>query len=337
MLAHSKLIIIAVVPFSIYLLIGLRIPPLFSTFSLSSNIKSYYSPFSLGYDAMFQQILMEDFQSLDPLLPKIIQELKLRGAHKCWHKHSTFLQHLVGVHNVLRLWGQSRVMGRVGLLHSAYSNSYVNLALFDPQKDRYQMQSLVGRDAEELIHTFCTIDRQDVVVNTLTKRMHIPSTGLTVPHLREENATVYLSPDFLQSLVIFTMADIADQYFGWQDILFQGKMLLPPTDDTSSTGEEKNIHNPNALWPGISKPGLWMNFVSKLCVVATTYQGSLPLPPVFNNCSVVITEEHEAQARDLYWKVSIRIEEDSIIFITHFSLSTSLLFVSSVFVIMYLG
>jgi len=167
------------------------------------------------------------------------------------------------------------------------------------------MQSLVGRDAEELIHTFCIIDRQDVVVNTLTKRRHIPSTGLTVPHLREKNATVYLSPDFLQSLVIFTMADIADQYFGWQDVLFQGKMLLPPTDD--STGEDKDVHNPNALWPGISKPGLWMNFVSKLCAVAATYQGTMPLPPVFNNCSVIITEEHEAQARDLYWKV---IEDD---------------------------
>lgn len=318
LLAHSKLIIIAVVPFSIYLLIGvnnqgIRIPPLFSIFSSLSNRKSYNSPFSQGYDnydATFQQILMEDFESLDPSLPKVIQELKLRGAHKCWHKHSTFLQHLVGVHNILRLWGQSRGMGRVGLLHSAYSNSYVNLALFDPQKERHQMQSLVGRDAEELIHTFCIIDRQDVVVNTLTKRRHIPSTGLTVPHLREKNATVYLSPDFLQSLVIFTMADIADQYFGWQDVLFQGKMLLPPTDD--STGEDKDVHNPNALWPGISKPGLWMNFVSKLCAVAATYQGTMPLPPVFNNCSVIITEEHEAQARDLYWKVRISIHEDTV-------------------------
>jgi hypothetical protein len=164
------------------------------------------------------------------------------------------------------------------------------------------MQSLVGRDAEELIYTFCIIDRQEVVVNTLIKLMSIPSNGLTVPHLRDENTTVYLSPDFLQSLVIFTMADIADQYFGWQDSLFLGKMLLPPTDNRS--GNDAIDHNPNALWPGISKPGLWMNFVSKLCAVAATYPGARPLPPVFKNCSVVITEEHEAEARDLYWTVS---------------------------------
>lgn len=304
LLAHPKLTIIAIVPFSIYLLVTFKNRsgnvPLLSS-SLLEKIQYFSSSPPTSNDVVvLQQILSEDLQKLDPSLPSIIQELKRRGAHRCWHKHSTFLQHLVGVHNILRLWGQSRVVGRVGLLHSAYSNSYVNLALFDPQRERHTMQSLVGRDAEELIYTFCIIDRQHVVVNTLTKRMQIPPMGMTVPHLREENTTVYLSPDFLQKLVIFTMADIADQYFGWQDILFDGKMLSPPLSDEDNSSSS---HHPSALWPGISKPGLWMNFVSKLCAVAATYHSETPLPPVFENCTAVVTEEHEVQARDLYWKV----------------------------------
>ena len=78
---------------------------------------------------MFELCLAEDYDVMDPdvLTQSIatIATLKKRGAHRSWHKHSTFLQHLVGVHNILRLWGQGSIIGRVGLFHSAYSNSYV--------------------------------------------------------------------------------------------------------------------------------------------------------------------------------------------------------------------
>ena len=85
------------------------------------------APFNMT--EMMELILAEDYETMDPLvLPRTIEALKQRGAHRCWHKHSTFLQHLTGVHNILRLWGQGTTIGRVGLFHSAYSNSYVNLA-----------------------------------------------------------------------------------------------------------------------------------------------------------------------------------------------------------------
>ena len=91
---------------------------------------------------MMELILAEDYETMDPaILPQSIAALKQRGAHRCWHKHSTFLQHLTGVHNILRLWGQGPTIGRVGLFHSAYSNSYVNLALLDPATERHVMQS----------------------------------------------------------------------------------------------------------------------------------------------------------------------------------------------------
>mmetsp|Transcript_27728 Transcript_27728/g.34279 ORF Transcript_27728/g.34279 Transcript_27728/m.34279 type:complete len:457 (-) Transcript_27728:53-1423(-) len=269
---------------------------------------------------IFELILADSHEKLDPTLPKTVSEIKNRGGHRCWHKHSTFLEHLLGVHNILRLWGQSYTTGRVGLLHSAYSNSYVNLALFDPnnENEREYMRSMIGSEAEELVYLFCIIDRQSVVVDTLLKQGYIPNEGLYVPHLRNESITVHLSAETLRLLVIFTMADIADQYFGWQDKLFGGveqnnSMLIPGKDDVKK-------HESNALWPGSSKPGLWMNYVSELGLIAKTYNyrneekegGDKKvqekeindlLPPVFANCSQSLSRNDEAKARDLYWSI----------------------------------
>jgi len=252
-------------------------------------------------------ILADDYEALDPTLPVSIAEIKKRGGHRCWHKHSTFLEHLIGVHNILRLWNESAVVARVGLLHSAYSNSYVNLALFDPKVDteREIMHAMIGDEAEALVHLFCIIDRQSVVVNTLLAQGFIPEDGLDVPHLRDENVTVHLTSEILRLLVVFTMADVADQFFGWQDSLFGGEekqnsMLLPGEDDLSQ-------HDSYALWPGSSRPGLWMSYVSQLCAVAKTFRAdaelSIGVPPVFNDCSEVLTRENEAKAIDLYWAV----------------------------------
>ncbi len=279
-------------------------------------------------------ILAEDHEIIDPTLPNTIQQIKKRGGHRCWHKHSTFLDHLLGVHNILRLWGEDEITGRVGLLHSAYSNSYVNLALFDPnvEEERSVMKGMIGVEAEELVYLFCIIDRQAVVVNTLLADGSIPKEGLNVPHLRDNNVSIYLSPKILRLLVIFTMADVADQYFGWQDELFGGmektnSMLLPGHDDEGQ-------HHSASLWPGSSRPGLWMSYVSQLGRVATTFEsdddddisescssttrtssssnscsGPIPIPPVFDNCTRLLTREDEAKAIDLYWSVVMNNEE----------------------------
>ena len=274
-------------------------------------------------DGIFELILADEYERMDPSLPKSIRSLKERGAHRCWHKHSTFLQHLLGVHNILRLWGQGQTIGRVGLFHSAYSNSYVNLALYDPLTERQTMKDLIGDRAEGLVHLFCIINRQEVVVNTLLKSGAIPREGIHVPHLRNKNDTVYLSPETLRLLVVFTMADIADQYFGWQDQLFggggsRGSMIIPGRDD-------QTLHNPGAIWPGVSKPGLWMSYVSQLAAVAHTFelsaselnplekhseQRSLDYPPVFNSGTVTLSLENETLSRDLYWSaVSSEIKD----------------------------
>jgi hypothetical protein len=271
--------------------------------SCSNNGKSHNNT-NAQQELLLDLILAEDWSALDETMPNSITQLKQRKAHKCWHKHSTFLQHLVGVHNILRLWGQSKVLGRVGLFHSAYSNSYVNLALLDPIEDREALQSWIGTEAEALVYLYCSMDRHKVVVYTLLTQGYIPTEGLTVPHLRDKTQTIDLSPAALQQLLIFTMADVADQNFGWQDALFGDddyKTFFSLVDDPSS-------HQTHHLWPGRSKPGLWMTFVSDLCQVAKTVvdnNNTTLLPPVFDQCRQRLTTDQEIQARDLYWSVII--------------------------------
>lgn len=272
---------------------------------------------------VLELILAEDYQAIDEeaygdsigkKTDVCISALKQRGAHRCWHKHSTFLEHLLGVHNILTLWGESRIIAHVGLFHSAYSNSYVNLALFDPSSERDLMKELIGPEAEGFVHMFCVINRQEVVVNTLLRQGFIPREGITVPHLRNKNETVFLSAETLRMLVIFTMADIADQYFGWQDQLFggggeDGSMIIPGKDFPDR-------HNAQAIWPGMSTPGLWMSYVSQLAKVARTYDPAwletnqrnhqvLRSPPVFSDCTQTLSIDDEVAARDLYWSVAM--------------------------------
>lgn len=236
------------------------------------------------------------------VIARSINLLKDRGAHRCWHKHSVFLDHLVGVADILYLWNPlDDILRFVGLFHSAYSNSYVNLSLLDPATERPLLRDVIGADAEEIVFLFCSIDRQAIVVNTLLRNGFIPEAGLSVRNIRGGD-DVYLSAEMLFQLVVFTMADIADQYFGWQDELFggggtAGSMIIPGEDV-----EERHV--PSKLWPGVSKPGLWMSYVSQLAQVAATFgNSSNRIPPVFHSGTQLLTVENEAKARDLYWSV----------------------------------
>jgi hypothetical protein len=40
---------------------------------------------------------------------------------------------------------------------SAYSNSFVNLAIFKPDVERSKVADIIGQEAEELTHLFCVV------------------------------------------------------------------------------------------------------------------------------------------------------------------------------------
>jgi hypothetical protein len=131
---------------------------------------------------------------VDQRVPHLLDRLRERGADFCWHKvrqsgccdsadailsptseavsrpstphmlklspprppqHGTFKQHLLGVWKILSIWNQPQALARCGLFHSAYSNSYVNLAIFKAGHDRTLVQQDCGEEAEDLIYKFC--------------------------------------------------------------------------------------------------------------------------------------------------------------------------------------
>ncbi|VAH87046.1 unnamed protein product [Triticum turgidum subsp. durum] len=82
--------------------------------------------------AAARPFLRGDLAAVDPELPSLVSVLVSAGAGECYHKHGTFLAHLLDVYRILRLWGAPDAVARCGLFHSSYSNSYVNLAIFEP-------------------------------------------------------------------------------------------------------------------------------------------------------------------------------------------------------------
>ena len=53
---------------------------------------------------LVQAFLRGNYHAIDPKVPVMMELLAERGAPECWHKHSTFMQHLVGVWRSLTLF-----------------------------------------------------------------------------------------------------------------------------------------------------------------------------------------------------------------------------------------
>ncbi|XP_047163444.1 uncharacterized protein LOC124833103 [Vigna umbellata] len=96
--------------------------------------------------------LRGELQSIDENLPSLVGVLQSVGAGECWHKHGSFLHHLLDIYRILTLWKAPHSVCLCGLFHSAYSNSYVNLAIFDPSTGREVVCRHVGHQAEALIN-----------------------------------------------------------------------------------------------------------------------------------------------------------------------------------------
>jgi hypothetical protein len=282
-------------------------------------------------------------EQTDPALPQLAAVLRAAGAGECWHKHGTFLAHLLDVHRILRLWGAPDAVARCGLYHSAYSNSYVNLAIFDPGTGRDRVAAVVGAEAERLVHLFCVVPRQQLIHDDLLfhytdqelvadlesseasiqdddkpwrrkiQRL-LPPEGITVKHIRT-GEDVALSRRVAAAFLLMTMADFADQLFDWQDRLFgnaDGRL-------------EFRGNRWSSLWPGTGKPGLWVSSVSRMGALYTlivreeeihnnhSRRGEghhdireLVIPPVFDGCTKVLDAGEQKAARDLYWEAICR-------------------------------
>lgn len=234
--------------------------------------------------------LRGELESVDPKLPSLVAVLRSVGAGECWHKHGSFLEHLVDIYKILKLWNAQDSVCLCGLFHSAYSNSYVNLAIFDPSTGRDTVKNHVGEAAERLIHLFCIVPRQPLIHDDLLfkytdselvehlkvseislknakekgmfdgeeswrKKVQtlVPASGITIKHIKT-GEDVNVSRRVVAIFLMMTMADFSDQLFGFQDALF----------DNSNGRLEFFGNSFTALWPGDGKPGLWLNSISRM-------------------------------------------------------------------------
>ncbi|RVW51291.1 hypothetical protein CK203_014525 [Vitis vinifera] len=54
--------------------------------------------------ASARPFLRGELEAVHPKLPSIISVLRSVGAGECWHKHGSFLEHLVDMYKILKLW-----------------------------------------------------------------------------------------------------------------------------------------------------------------------------------------------------------------------------------------
>lgn len=228
-------------------------------------------------------MIHEDDAALDPKADEFLAILRKSSAVEIWHKHGHFYSHLHDVWQVLCAWEMPQDVCRLGLFHSAYSNSFVSMNLYKPDtpEGRAELRDVVGPAAEELIWKFCVIDRQQMESEAVAT-MAIPKEGKTFAHIRS-GEPVHCTAEELGAFLVETVADYQDQSFGWQS--------------------EMEAGHTQALWPGDYKPTLRMSKVSRLAAVARSHGQLKVVPPVFNHCTTILLESDERVARDLYWSV----------------------------------
>lgn len=138
----------------------------------------------------------------------------------------------------------------------------------------------------------------------------VPATGIKVAHIRTGEPVV-VPRRVVAVFLLMTIADFADQYYGYQDMLY---------DNTDGRLEFTGNSNFDTLWPGNGKPGLWMNLISKMAGVYTLLAREeaifmaengevagdedieLIIPPVFERCTKILDPNEQIMARDLYWE-----------------------------------
>ncbi|XP_039007010.1 uncharacterized protein LOC120134635 [Hibiscus syriacus] len=252
------------------------------------------------------------------------------------------------------MWKAQNSVCLCGLFHSAYSIAYVNLAIFDASTGRDVVRGHVGEVAERLIHLFCVVPRQTMIHDNLLfkysdseliehlklsetspknatengifdrnepwrKKLRVLLTedGIVVENIKS-GEDVLITRKVMGVFLLMSMADYSDQFFGYQDLLFD-----------NFDGKFKFLgDNYATLWPGDGKPGLWMNSISKIGAVYTLIlirdeaiiieekkrvndikveedideDLKLVVPPVFENCTKVLEPKEQVEARDFYWE-----------------------------------
>jgi len=243
-------------------------------------------------------LLADHYSAVDADFPVLQDALFARSAGEDWHKAGTFKHHLLGVYRTLTLWNQPREVRMLGLFHSVYGNEYVNLNLFDRDRERGVLREMLGEEAERWVHKFCALPRTTFVQALLTGQVS-GTGGLVLKN--DQGDSFALTPREVAAFAIVSAADVGEQWHSWQDEIFAGY----PYQQRRAL----DVHWAASLWPGpLKPPANVLNMLSRqLRPVADLPATGLPVPPAFAGCTEVISPRDEAAAAALYWQVVTRM------------------------------
>jgi hypothetical protein len=259
---------------------------------------------SLAHGGFTEAILRRDWAQLDEDAPAMLAHLERSPAALVWHKCGTFEDHLVNVWAILCAWRQPRHCARLGLFHSAYGNSFVAMRIFDASRERGELAVLLGERAESLVFNFCSVDRQQLE-NLVLREGTIRSAGYELTNIRGGGGTdsvIKVTQADAAEMLVETMADYAEQSFGWQSDLEASAAAEAAGGGGGGGGGGVGA---GTLWPGAMAPTLRLGTVSRFGA-ALRKSGALDearLPPCFDACRAVLGAAEELEARDLYWGV----------------------------------
>jgi hypothetical protein len=109
------------------------------------------------------------------------------------------------------------------------------------------------------------------------------------------------------TLLALSIADFAEQWHSWQDALFG------VAGDGGGRMRYAGVPAGHSLWPGDGQPGLWlhtMSHVGRLVVAANEALAAagdarrVAVPPVFDNCTRVLSAREQMVCRDAYVRAS---------------------------------
>ncbi|RVX16293.1 hypothetical protein CK203_014521 [Vitis vinifera] len=226
--------------------------------------------------ASARPFLRGELEAVHPKLPSLISVLRSVGAGECWHKHGSFLEHLFDMYKILKLWKAQESVCLCGLFHSAYSNSYVNLAIFDPSTGRDTVRAHASevsvRNAKEG-GVFNGDEAWRKKVNSL-----VPPGGVTVKHIKT-------GEDVLVSRRLWSF--VAWGWQAWSVVEFNIKngcgLLI-----ASEGGGDFHRREEKSWWDQVVK--------------GRDEELELVIPPVLENCTRVLGAEEQIEATDLYWE-----------------------------------
>jgi hypothetical protein len=199
----------------------------------------------------------------EPKDEQLQEILKTIGAWQFPHAHGRSLAvHLLGTREILRCWSQPFWIQAAGLFHSIYSSDVYRPTVLGIER-RSWLQSVIGKDAEQLVYLFHSIQRHkffDSVFNPSTDLAR----GLTVTSKGAgAKGDFELNSNQVFALLVIHMANEAEQ---------------------------------TCLANGM--PGVWLARVNALGNRARAAEGAVP--PVFNNCRTFFSSENELLLRESY-------------------------------------